>query len=238
MVEVIPAIDILGGRPARLSRGTEASAKYYAREPAQVARELYETGFERLHVVDLDAAFGKSPNTETIRRICGSCGIKVQVGGGIRSIERAGEIIGLGADRIIIGTAALDKGFLGKIAGEFGDKAWVACDVSAGMVATRGWVEKSGMGMEQFIGYANGFGIGGIIVSDIKRDGMLEGIDTGFFKKAVEISKKPVIASGGVAGIEDIKKAGECGVSGLIIGKAMYEGKIDMREALEASKKE
>ncbi len=234
--EIIPAIDLMGGKPVRLSQGTEESAKAYERKPDEIAKWLFELGYKRLHVVDLDAAFGKQTNIATISGICKSCKIKTQVGGGIRSIERAKDLLGLGATRIIIGTAALDPKFLADIAGKFKQKVWVACDVSEGLVATRGWTQKSAVGLDEFIRYASEFGIGGIVVSDISRDGTLEGIDTKLFSKVAGMTKLPVIASGGVSGIEDIKRAAGCGVSGLIIGKAMYEGKIDMEEAIKIAK--
>ena len=241
MLEIIPAIDLMGGQAVRLQKGDFASGGRVADDPVAVARAFADGGAPRLHVVDLDGArTGTGGNEGIIAAIIAAVGIPVQVGGGIRTLERANEILALGADRIIVGTvAALDPDSIGAILAAWGERVIVGADTSGGMVATHGWQETTGETAADFARRLVGQGARRFLFTDIARDGMLAGVNveaTAAFARAAGV---PVIASGGVGGPDDISALREVqpdGVEGVIIGKALYAGRLSLADALRLAR--
>ncbi|MBI5176640.1 1-(5-phosphoribosyl)-5-[(5-phosphoribosylamino)methylideneamino]imidazole-4-carboxamide isomerase [Candidatus Micrarchaeota archaeon] len=231
-MQVIPAIDLMGGKVVRLRQGNRQSATVYSREPYSVAENFVEQGAGWLHVVDLDAAFGTGNNLDAIREIA-SLKASVQVGGGMRNVGQTREMLCAGAKRIIIGSAATANGKLEKLASDLGERMWVAADVRDGKISINGWKNDSGIPADAFLNRALKAGAGGAVVTDISRDGMVKGISKSFFASVK--SKFPnlkLIASGGVSSLDDIKALGQIGYDGAIVGKAIYEGKIDLKNAV------
>ena len=232
-MQVIPAIDIMDGNVVRLRQGRRDSATVYSREPREFAERFKQGGAEWLHVVDLDAAFGTGNNSAVIREIC-SLNISVQVGGGIRNAEQGRRLISAGASRVIIGSAATVNAGMGKLASALGKRMWVACDSRKGRVATDGWEKDSRVPVEAFLKRAYEAGVGGAVVTDISNDGMLAGISGEFFSRAKSCcGNLRLIASGGVSTVDDLRKLSRMGYEGAIVGKALYEGKINLKKALE-----
>ena len=231
-MEVIPAIDLMRGKCVRLLQGRRGEGKDYG-EATEFAMKWKEKGAERLHVVDLDAAMGEGENSQAVEAIIGT-GLKVQVGGGIRNLETAQKWLDLGVDRIILGTVAVEnENEARKITSAFGRRVFVAIDCLDGKVKTRGWLEEGGRGVDEMVERARDMGAGGIISTDIGRDGTMEGPNFGTIRQMVEKNVLPVIASGGITSLANVKKLQEMGTSGIILGKALYEGKLDLKEVID-----
>jgi len=235
---VVPAIDLKDGLCVRLYKGNMKEVTVYSKDPCEVALKWEQMGAKYLHLVDLDGAVAGSPkNLEAIKEIIFQINIPVQLGGGIRSLETIEYYLNLGLTRLIIGTAALKNPKLIKNAVEkFGsDTIVLGLDSTSGKVAVDGWetvAEKSAL---EFGKEMKEMGLERVIYTDTLRDGTLEGLNIEGIKEMAEKTGLKVIASGGVAGLEDVKKVKEIqgiGVEGLIIGKALYTGDIDLREAL------
>ena len=233
-MEVIPAIDLLGGKVARLRRGERSSASFYSDDSLAVAKEFVAQGAEWLHVVDLDAAFGKGNNLAAIAELASVSGAKLQVGGGIRSVKQAQALLEKGVQRVIVGTAALEERALAELAFRFGKRVWVACDLRKGKLEVKGWTEKTGLFAKGFLARAERTGVGGAVVTDITRDGVVAGISKKFFSQVRKQTRLELIAAGGVSYAADIRWLAKAGFEGAIVGKALYEKKISLREALEA----
>ncbi len=233
-MNVIPAIDLLGGKVARLSQGKRASVLFYSDEPLEVAGEFVAQGAKWLHVVDLDGAFGKANNLAAVGEIACNSGAKLQVGGGIRSVKQAQALFEKGVQRVIVGTAALQESALGEFASRFGKKVWVACDLRQGKLEVKGWTEKTSLSAKEFLARAEGTGVGGAVVTDISRDGGVKGISKKFFTKVRKQTRLELVAAGGVSSAADIRWLAKAGFEGAIVGKALYENKLSLREALEA----
>jgi phosphoribosylformimino-5-aminoimidazole carboxamide ribotide isomerase len=236
---IIPAVDIKEGRCVRLLQGREGSETVFSDDPSAMAGRWEEEGAELLHVVDLDGAFRKSPqNIEAVRRILNRVRIPVQLGGGIRNMETISRLLDLGISRVILGTEAIKNPRLVEQACQvFPDKIMAGIDARKGMVAIEGWTETT---QQRAIDVARGFEglrLGGIIFTDIHRDGMQTGPNIEETKRMAESVSTPIIASGGVGDIHDIRALAELeplGVVGVITGRALYDGRLDLKEALEA----
>lgn len=236
-MQIIPAIDIRGGKCVRLIQGKFDQETVFADDPVQMARHWQSLGAQRLHVVDLDGAkTGQPLNTKVIARIVDALDIPVQLGGGIRTVETAKLMLDLGVERVIVGTSAvLDKALAQAMFDAFGDQVILGLDASDGFVATHGWQEVTDIPAVDFAREMESMGAERIIHTDIGRDGMLVGVNLEAMEKMARAVSIPIVASGGVTNIDDIrnlKKIQRLGIEGVITGKAIYTGSIDLREAI------
>lgn len=235
---VIPAIDVMDGKCVRLVQGDPAKVKIYSDNPVRVAKRLKSEGAELIHLIDLDAAFGYGQNSEVVKEIL-SLPVKVQVGGGIRTLEKAETYLKLGAFRIIFGTVVIQNPRLIKEAVyHFGPKQIaVAIDEKEGRTAFHGWRERSDLDCLDLAKSLEAMNVGCIIFTPISVDGTLKGPSFDKIKKFVKSVNIPVIASGGIGSLEDLRILTKIGVDGSIVGTALYEKKFTLVEALEAVKK-
>ena len=234
-MEIFPAIDLKQGCAVRLSKGEMQSAKIYSKDPCELAKKFEDLGAKWLHLVDLDGAFaGEAVNFKAIERIVKSTRLRVEVGGGIRDEARIKQYLSLGADRFILGSAALkNRDFVRRMAKLY--RIVVGIDAKKGLVATEGWAELSRVKATDLARDYADAGVCAIICTDISRDGMLSGVNVEFSCSIAEASGIDTIASGGVKDINDIialKNAGS--IAGVIVGKAYYEGTLDLKKAFEA----
>ncbi len=232
MFEVIPAIDILGGKCVRLKQGRYETPVVYSPEPLAVARKWESLGARRLHVVDLDGARTGTPeNVDLIKTIIRELQIPVQVGGGIRNFAAISDLIKFGADRIVLGTTAIkNPNLIANVCEKFDDAIAVAIDAKGNFAAAEGWMYVSKKDILTLAKEAISLGVRRFIYTEISRDGMLAGPNFEGIKAFAEATGVAVIASGGVTSKEDILKLQEIGVEGCIVGKALYEGKIKLEE--------
>jgi phosphoribosylformimino-5-aminoimidazole carboxamide ribotide isomerase len=234
---LFPAIDIRSGRVVRLSQGEASRQTVYGTDPLAVAERFIAQGARWIHVVDLDRAFGDGDNDETVRGLLARVGgqVKVQAGGGFRTLDRVRKGLELGAERVVIGTAAAtEPDFLAEAAAIAPPhRLAVGVDGRDGMVAVRGWTETSPLTVGELAARALRVGIETVVYTDVTRDGMLQGPD---ISGALELQERGarVIASGGVASLEDLGRIADAGLDGAIVGRALYEGRFDLREALDA----
>jgi phosphoribosylformimino-5-aminoimidazole carboxamide ribotide isomerase len=235
---IYPAIDLKEGQCVRLVQGRAEAKTVYSQNPARVARGFEEQGAVFLHVVDLDGAFeGRPANLEAIRAIAGAISIPFQVGGGLRTRENVLELLQAGANRVIIGTRAVKSPeFMADLMAEFGpERIVLGVDARNGMVATEGWVETSSLKAAELGRRMKKLGIINAVYTDVSRDGLLQGPNLDSIREMALETGLKIIASGGVSSMENIRQLKgmeELGVSGAIIGKALYEGKIILSEAL------
>lgn len=233
---IIPAIDLKDGRCVRLLQGRADAVTVFSDNPEEVARRWQDMGAELIHVVDLDGAFSGTPkNIEGIKKIRKAVSVDIELGGGIRDMERIEMLLGLGITRVILGTVAIEKHELVKEScRRFPGKIIVGIDAKDGLVAVKGWVEVTNVKAKELALRMEDYGVWGIIYTDISRDGMLIGPNIEAISEMVEAVNIPVIASGGVSSIEDIKRLKEIkGLWGVITGKALYTGAIDLKESIE-----
>ena len=240
---IYPAIDIRGGRCVRLTEGRFDAETVFADDPAQMALKWAGLGAEFLHLVDLDGALaGECKNVPVIERILKSVNIPVQLGGGIRNLATIEKLLDLGVTRLILGSAAVKNPELVQEAcKKYPGHIAVGIDAKNGEVAIEGWGQGSGVAATELAKKMASFGVETIIYTDISRDGMLSGVNVESTAALARACGVPIIASGGVASIEDIRrvKAVESdGVQGCIIGKAIYTGAVDLKEALALAKEE
>lgn len=232
---VIPAIDLKGGRCVRLLQGRADAVTEYSDNPGEVAKRWQSLGARLIHVVDLDGAFtGDQKNIEGIKGIREAVSVDIEVGGGIRDMERIEMLLGLGINRVIIGTIAVENPeFVKEACRRFPERIIVGIDAKDGFVAIKGWVEITEMKAKELALRIQDYGVAGIIYTDISRDGMLAGPNIDAMSEMVNTVSIPVIASGGVSSLNDIKRLKEIrGLYGVIVGKALYSGAIDLREAI------
>lgn len=233
---VIPAVDIMGGKVVRLLRGDPKLAKNYEHlgNPVELARRWEAEGAQIIHVIDLDAALGSGGNLETIIRIIRSVRVSVQVGGGIRSLERANRLIKAGAGRIIVGSLAFRSPESVKVLlKNFGwERIAVALDHLKGRVMVDGWRKPAYITLREAAERFSAMGVKFFLVTAIQRDGTMGGPDIGGLSEVMELGVN-VIASGGIRSLKDIKALRELGVYGVIVGRALYEGRISLKEALK-----
>lgn len=237
---VFPAIDLKGGQVVRLAEGDMARATIYGDDPAAQALSFAEAGAEHLHVVDLDGAFaGGSVNGETVARIVESFPGHIQLGGGIRSRQSIERWFELGVSRVVIGTAALKNPELVRAAArDFPDRIVVAVDARDGMVATEGWADVSDMRVVDIAQRFEDAGVAALLFTDVGRDGLLKGVNLEATVDLARATHLPVIASGGVAGIADIHMLTlhtADGIEGVITGRALYDGRLDLSAALNVA---
>ncbi|HHV59036.1 MAG TPA: 1-(5-phosphoribosyl)-5-[(5-phosphoribosylamino)methylideneamino]imidazole-4-carboxamide isomerase [Clostridiaceae bacterium] len=232
---IYPAIDIKDGKCVRLLQGRFENVTTYSDNLEEVALRWKSCGADWLHVVDLDGARTGSPiNHDLIGRIAERTGIKVQAGGGIRSLEAVENLLGKGVSRVIIGTSAVrDPDFVRKAIERFGSRIIIGIDARDGQVCIDGWEKASSENAYDFAGKIESLGIKTIIYTDISRDGMLQGPNLAAMERMAHAVGIDVIASGGVGKPEDIINLKRTGVSGVIIGKALYTGNIDLKEAID-----
>jgi phosphoribosylformimino-5-aminoimidazole carboxamide ribotide isomerase len=235
-MRIIPAVDIKEGRCVRLVQGKADRETVYSNDPLSMANHWDEEGAQLIHVVDLDGAFHGSPiNAEIVKNIIYSSSVDIQVGGGIRTLETVETYVKAGAYRIILGTVAQQEPeFVEEACKRFPDKIIVGIDAREGLVAVKGWVEVSEQKATDLAQKLKGYGIAGFIFTDISRDGMLQGPNLESIKEFAESAQLPVIASGGVSRLEDIKnlaKLESYGVEGVIVGKALYDKTLTFKEA-------
>lgn len=239
---IIPALDLKDGKCVRLMQGDAARETVYSDDPSAVARRWEEAGAERLHVVDLDGAFSGSPkNRDALKKIMEAVSMPVQVGGGVRSGEIITELLALGVWRLVLGTAAYrEEKFLRAACGEHPGRIAVGVDARDGKIAIQGWVTGTGEDAVSFAVRCQDAGAAAIIYTDISRDGMLTGPNIPAIREVCGALKIPVIASGGVSSLDDIRSIMElegAGVEGVIVGKALYSGAIDLEQAIALTKK-
>ena len=238
---VIPAIDLKDGQCVRLQQGRKDAVTIYSRDPSTTARKWESYGAKVLHVIDLDGAFtGSQKNLKVILEIRKSVKVVIQVGGGIRDIATVNRLLSAGINRVIIGTSAIeDSGFVIEACNKFPGKIFVGIDAKDGKVAVKGWEEISTIEAKELAKRIENVGISGIIYTDILRDGMLTGPNIPAVEDLVKTVNIPVIASGGIATLEDIKNLLKIkNLYGAITGKAIYSGSLDLREALRVSQYE
>jgi len=232
-----PAIDLKGGNVVRLAEGDMDRATIYASDPAVQARSFAEAGADWLHVVDLDGAFaGEARNASAVEAILQATRAKVQVGGGIRTMAAIDRWFALGVERVIIGTAALsDPGLVRAAALDHPARIVVAVDARDGMVATRGWADVSDVPVADMGRRFEDAGVAALLFTDVGRDGMLKGVNTEATAALAKAVKLPVIASGGLADLAEIRTLrAKAGIEGVIAGRSLYDGRIDLKAALEA----
>ena len=234
-MQLYPAIDMKNGQCVRLRQGAFKDITIYSDAPEKVAAHWQEKGASFLHLVDLDGALaGYSVNEEVIRRIADTVSIPIEIGGGIRSKEAVDRMLDLGVRRVIIGTKAAEHPeFLRDVVRTFGEEAIVAgVDAKDGMVAVEGWEKVSSLTASDLCLTMKEYGVRHIVYTDISRDGMLSGPNVEATRKLTEETGLDIIASGGVSCMEDLKCLHEAGIRGAIIGKALYENRIDLAEAV------
>lgn len=235
---VWPAIDLKNGAVVRLAQGDMARATVYADDPAAQALRFHEAGARHLHVVDLDGAFaGASRNGEAVAAILAATGAAVQVGGGIRTMSAIERWLGLGASRVVIGTAALaDPGLVRAAARDHGGRIVVAVDARDGMVATQGWADVSDVPVIDLARRFEDAGVAALLFTDVGRDGLLSGVNIGGTAALAAAVRIPVIASGGLADLAEIPALrGHPNIAGVIAGRALYDGRIALADALQAA---
>lgn len=238
-MNIIPAIDLIDGKAVRLQKGDYNKVTVYSDSPEKVAKYFYDCGARYLHVVDLDGAkSGNADNFETIKRIVDAADLSVEVGGGIRSLDIVKKYVDIGVDRIILGTAAItDPEFLEEAVRLYGSRITVGVDIKDGMVAIKGWTEVSAVPCEDFCRRLEALGVASVICTDISKDGMMSGTNLELYKGLNRDFAIDIIASGGVSTLDDIRALKEMDVFGAILGKALYTGAIDLKEAIKTAEK-
>ncbi|MFH0763815.1 MAG: 1-(5-phosphoribosyl)-5-[(5-phosphoribosylamino)methylideneamino]imidazole-4-carboxamide isomerase [Candidatus Omnitrophota bacterium] len=233
---IIPAIDIKGGKVVRLTQGMADRETVYSDYPIEIARRWALSGVGMIHVVDLDGALsGRLKNLKVVERMAKSVKPGIELGGGIRDAAGVNLVLNSGIDRAVIGTGALDERFLNAIAKKFKERIVVAIDAEDGYVHTDGWVSKTKVRVKDLLAAIKNAGIKTVNYTDISKDGMLEGPNIESIKEVLGATNLDVIVAGGVSSIEDVKKLKlleKNGLKGMIIGKALYENRIDLNEAM------
>lgn len=233
-MNIIPAIDLIGGKAVRLVKGDYDKVTVYSDDPASVAKSFERDGARFLHLVDLDGAKdGTTANFDTIKSIIEQTGLSVEVGGGIRTLDRIEKYVNIGVDRVILGTAAVtDPDFLLKAVKQFGEKVVVGVDIKDGYVAIKGWTELSELSCFDFCRKLQNIGVKTVICTDVSKDGMMSGTNRELYRDLYDAFDLKIIASGGVSSMDDIKALSNMGLFGAIVGKALYTGAIDLSKAI------
>lgn len=238
-LELLPAVDVKDGRAVRLVQG-ELSAETSYGSPLAAAMDFQESGAEWIHLVDLDAAFGIGENSQLLAEVVGRLDIKVELSGGIRDDESLKRALATGCRRINLGTAALENpDWTSQVIAEYGDRIAVGLDVRGHTLAARGWTEEGG-NLFETLERLERDGCARYVVTDVTKDGTLKGPNLDLLKEVCAATKKPVIASGGISSLDDIRALAamnSTGVEGAIVGKALYAGAFTLEEALEITKK-
>ncbi len=237
-MRIYPAIDIKDGKCVRLYKGRFDDVTVYGDSPAEMAKKWEAQGGEYIHVVDLDGALkGHGVNAAKIREICESVSVPVQTGGGIRTTEDIEAKLACGISRVIIGTKAVsDSEFVKRAADKYGDKIVIGIDAKDGMVAVEGWEKTSDFTAVEFAKKMVSLGVKTIVYTDIATDGTLSGPNVAAMREMAAAVNADIIASGGVGSLDDILLLKDTGVEGVIVGKALYTGRVDLAEAVKALK--
>jgi phosphoribosylformimino-5-aminoimidazole carboxamide ribotide isomerase len=232
---VIPAVDVQDGRVVQLVGGERGTGREYG-DPAAAARRWVDAGAESLHLIDLDGAFeGERANADAIEAIAGAVDADVQVGGGIRTAADARSLLSAGVDRVILGTAAVENpDLVGEIAADHSDGVMVSLDAKGGEVVVEGWTEGTGLDPVEAATRYEGLGAAAILFTDVDVEGRLDGVRTEPVRAIAEAVEVPVVASGGVATIEDVLALREAGAAAAVVGSALYEGRFTLAEARRA----
>ena len=235
-MQIFPATDILGGKVVRLTKGDYNQVKIYADSPTEMALEFMKDGATNLHMVDLDGAKDGTPvNFDAIKEAAKIKGLFIEVGGGIRNMQRIEEYLSLGVKRVILGTAAIrNYPFVEEAVKEFGNAVAVGVDAKEGFVAVSGWQETTNVNSVEFCKKLRDTGVSTVIYTDISKDGMLSGTNLEIYKELSEIQGLDIVASGGITFADELKTLNEMGIYGAIVGKAVYEGKLSLKDALTA----
>ena len=237
-MKIYPAIDIKGGNCVRLLQGRFSDVTVYGDNPAKMAKKWESEGGEFIHVVDLDGALkGHGVNADAIKEICKSVSVPVQTGGGIRTMEDIEAKLDCGIARVIIGTKAVsDSEFVKRAVDKYGDKIVIGIDAKDGMVAIEGWEKTSEFTAVEFAKKMTTIGVKTIVYTDIATDGTLKGPNIAAMAEMVKAADADIIASGGIGSIEHIKSLIPTGVEGVIVGRALYTGNVDLRDAISAAR--
>ncbi len=223
-----PAVDLKDGRVVQLVGGRPGTERISLPDPVAVARGWVERGFRALHVVDLDAALGTGSNRGLVEAILAAVDVPVQVGGGIRDAALADAYLAAGAARVIAGTRAVgDHAWLSALVDRHPHRVVVAADTKGGQVLVRGWSEGAGRELLDFVRGLAPLALAGILVTDVSREGRLAGADAALFGDVVAAASQPILAAGGIAGVEDLRRLAAVGVAGAVLGMAIYAGDID-----------
>jgi phosphoribosylformimino-5-aminoimidazole carboxamide ribotide isomerase/phosphoribosylanthranilate isomerase len=236
-LELLPAVDVKDGRAVRLVQGELSQESIYG-APLEVALEFQAAGAEWLHLVDLDAAFGRGNNAELLAQVVGALDIKVELSGGIRDDDSLSRALATGCHRVNLGTAALeDPAWTARVIGDFGDRIAVGLDVRGHVLAARGWTKEGGDLFETLTRLEKD-GCARYVVTDVTKDGTLAGPNLELLQSVCAATKKPVVASGGISSLADIAalcSLNQIGVEGAIVGKALYAGAFTLQEALKVT---
>ena len=235
---IFPAIDLFDKKAVRLVRGEYDNMTVYSDNPPEFAKEFENCGAEFLHLVDLEGAkSGETPNFEVIKSICENTSLKVEVGGGIRSEEVIKRYISAGVMRVILGTAAVtNKEFLEDVVAKYGEKIAVGVDIKGNNVAIHGWTETTDIDCFEYFEYLEKIGVKTVICTDISKDGLLQGTNLSLYKELSERFSIDIIASGGVSSDDDVRALCDMNVYGAIVGKAIYEKKVDLKNLIAITK--
>lgn len=238
-MNIFPAIDLIDGCAVRLVKGDYAQKTVYSDKPADVALKFKDAGAEYIHLVDLNGAKnGETPNFQTVREIVRTSGLNAEIGGGVRSEETIKRYLDAGVMRVILGTAAVkDPDFLAKMVQTYGEHIAVGVDMKDGFVAVKGWTELSEKTCESFCSELADLGVKTVICTDVSKDGMLGGANVELYRQLSAAFPMDFIASGGVSSRSDITALRDMGLYGAIIGKAYYEGAIDLASAIREAKR-
>jgi len=229
---VLPAIDVLDGRVVRLAQGIRSQVTVEGGDPVAAAERFAAEGAEWLHLVDLNGAFGGSPTPGLVRDVVDASAIPVQVGGGYRTIAAIEEALAAGAGRVLVGSAALDPGFLPDAVRRFGEQLVVAIDARSGNVAVEGWTVESELSASELAARCRDAGVARLLVTSTSRDGSLAGPDLDLLTEMLETSRLPVLAAGGVASLDDLRTVRDLGCEGAIAGSALWRGRFTLAEAV------
>ncbi len=236
-MNIFPAIDLYDCKAVRLYKGDYNQMTVYSENPIEIARDFEKQGASFVHLVDLEGAKnGTTPNIKIVKQIAEETSLFTEIGGGIRSLETIEKYISIGVDRVILGTAAVEnEALLEEAVAKYGDKIAVGVDIKDGMVAVKGWLEKSSYDAFTFCEKMQNTGVKTLICTDISKDGAMKGTNLDLYRRLSEKFKVDITASGGVSSTEDIKRLAEMKIYGAIIGKAYYIGAINLKEAIEVA---
>ncbi len=233
--EVVPAVDVEDGETVQLVGGERGTGRRHG-DPVAAAERWVEAGARTLHLVDLDGAFeGERQNAETIARIAERVDVDLQVGGGIRTEEDALSLLDAGVNRVILGTAAVEEpALVGRIAASYPEGVLVSLDASEGEVVVSGWTEGTGVDPAEAAARYEDLGAAGVLFTDVDVEGRMAGVRADRVRRVVEATAIPVVASGGVATLDDVRALREAGAAAVVVGTALYEGAFTLREAMDA----
>ncbi len=237
-MKIFPAIDLYGKKAVRLFKGDYAQMTVYSDDPVSVAKDFEGKGAEYIHIVDLEGAkAGRPAHLDIVQAIAKATRLFIEVGGGIRNMQTVEEYLASGANRVILGTAAVtNEAFLREALAKYGEKIAVGADIKEGKIAIKGWVESSQYTVEAFFERMQSLGVKTVICTDISKDGAMKGTNVQLYKRLSERYSLRLIASGGVSSMEDVTALAHMRVYGAIIGKAYYIGAIDLEKAIEVAK--